>query len=438
MSRRAWAAALMLAGVAAPVVGQDAPLPPAAPTTSAFREPPPAGILGAPIQGEPVDAPSRSTNVIPASSDGLLPPKTVTTAYQPAEVVPPLNRAASLRAPTESPAISASAIERTGRTNAPAADPVNDLLARRASYGKDASTTTTDRTSGKVGEHLDGVLGQRDEWFKSDHCFDGMISPVTNPFLFEDPRSLTELRPIFIYQRIPNGQHDFLGGNTSFFGTQARVAITNRWSFVFNKLGGLWLNPSDSSPIGGQSGFAELWLGPKYTIIRGEQSGSLLAAGLQFQVPVGSTNVFQHTGTLSLVPWVTYGQGFLRDWKYGSFNALASTGYSFSTNNQRNDYWYISGHVDMDLMNWHRVYPLFEMNYFLNTTDARSTPLGVSGRDLINFGSQAKGNGLLTGAFGARFKISEMAQFGGAFEFPMGGNRELFQYRFTLDFILRY
>ena len=36
--------------------------------------------------------------------------------------------------------------------------------------------------------------------FQSDHCFDSFISPVTNPFLFEDPRSLTEVRPIFMIQ----------------------------------------------------------------------------------------------------------------------------------------------------------------------------------------------------------------------------------------------
>ena len=122
----------------------------------------------------------------------------------------------------------------------------------------------------------------------------------------------------------------------------------------------------------------------------------------------------------------------------GGFNVMGSTGYSFSTNNQRSDYWYLSGHVDMDLMNWHHVYPLFEMNYFLNTTDAKSTPIGVAGRDLINFGGQAGGKGMITGAFGARFKISENSQIGGAFEIPFAGPKDLFQYRFMLDFILRY
>jgi len=45
---------------------------------------------------------------------------------------------------------------------------------------------------------------------------------------------------------------------------------------------------------------------------------------------------------------------------------------------------------------------------------------------------------LLTGAFGARFKISESAQVGAAYEIPFAGPRDLFLYRFTLDFILRY
>src|SRR4029453_11983595 len=36
--------------------------------------------------------------------------------------------------------------------------------------------------------------------FQSDRCFCRLISPVTMPFYFEDPRALTEARPIFMYQ----------------------------------------------------------------------------------------------------------------------------------------------------------------------------------------------------------------------------------------------
>ena len=37
----------------------------------------------------------------------------------------------------------------------------------------------------------------------SDHCFDRFISPLSNPFFFEDPRSLTEARAIFIDNKLP-------------------------------------------------------------------------------------------------------------------------------------------------------------------------------------------------------------------------------------------
>ena len=106
-------------------------------------------------------------------------------------------------------------------------------------------------SSGKFGDRLHGLFGNSDEWFKSDHVFDGFISPVTNPFLFEDPRSLTEVRPIFMYQQIPGGQPDLSGGNIWFFGTQARVAFTDRLSFVFHKLGGISVNPGSGSTFDG-------------------------------------------------------------------------------------------------------------------------------------------------------------------------------------------
>ena len=329
---------------------------------------------------------------------------------------------------------------------APYADPVSEFLGRRAGKpGDRAKAADPDRDdepkkrpSRKFGDRLHGILGEQGEWFKSDHAFDGFISPVTNPFLFEDPRSLTEIRPIFIYQRIPNNQKDFLGGNVSFFGTQARLAITERLSFTINKLGGVWLNPNSASPIDGDGGFAEVWFGPKYTFVRDFDTGSLLAGGLQFQVPVGSKDVFQNSGGLSIVPYATYGRKLFKDFSWGSFNTLVNGGYSFATSRARSDYLYVNGHLDWDVMNWGRFYPLLETTYTVTTSNGNSYPIGAEGRDLFNFGGQAKGHGLWTGAAGARFKITENAQLGGAFEVPLAGNRDLFRYRVTFDFILRF
>ena len=54
-------------------------------------------------------------------------------------------------------------------------------------------------------------------WFRSDHCFDQFSSPISNPFLFEDPRALTEVRPIFMWQTTPSGNPRYRGGNVEFF-----------------------------------------------------------------------------------------------------------------------------------------------------------------------------------------------------------------------------
>jgi hypothetical protein len=43
---------------------------------------------------------------------------------------------------------------------------------------------------------------------KSDHCFDDCISPITNPVFFEDPRTLTEARLIYLNHNVPGA----LGG----------------------------------------------------------------------------------------------------------------------------------------------------------------------------------------------------------------------------------
>ncbi len=332
------------------------------------------------------------------------------------------------------------AVARTAYTP-PAVDPVNEFLTRRSDLKDDKplpGPKTPRSESGKIGENLEKVFGDRKgEWFRSDHMFDGFISPVSNPFLAEDPRSLTELRPIFISQRVPDKQKDFKGGNISFFGTQGRVAITDRWSVVFNKLGGVSVNPGDGSTFQDDTGFAELWLGPKYTFYRGEDNGALVAAGLQFQLPVGSRVAFQDTGACSLVPYVTYGQNFLRDFRYGSFNSIVTTGYSFRTDDQRSDYYWLSAHLDFDAGNVHRFYPLVELNWFLYTADGKALPIGSEGRDLINFGGQAK-NGLLTGTVGGRVKITEHAQVGVGYEVPLAGPKDFFRNRFTTDLILRY
>jgi hypothetical protein len=284
--------------------------------------------------------------------------------------------------------------------------------------------------------------GSGRHWLQSDHAFDAIISPVSSPFLNEDPRSLTEIRPIFLFQTIPSSTPNVHGGNIEFFGTQARVAFTDRLSLVMSEIGGIWTNPDDHTYITNASGMSELRIGPKYTFLRDEDHNTVGAFGLTFDCPTGSSAVFQNTGALSIAPYLTMAHKF-EPTSYGHLDLQGTIGYNFSVNEERSDFFYTSLHLDYDIAGWN-LYPLIELNYIHYGKSGNGPPLGFEGGDLFNFGSSnSAGENDLTMAIGARYKIYESAQCGSAqvgfaLEFPLCASQDLNNFRLTLDFILRY
>jgi hypothetical protein len=263
--------------------------------------------------------------------------------------------------------------------------------------------------------------------FGSDSCFPGMISPITMPFYFEDPRSLTEVRPIFSYQSVPGDQG---GGNIIFFGTQARLSITDRLSVVMNELGFL----SGDLAGAGATGFAEVKLGPKYTFLRNTDTGTVGAVGLTFEIPCGGANVFQNTGTLSIDPYVSIGQTLGLGSGWGSVNLLGTTGYSFSVDNQRAEFYYLNFHVDYNIAGLNTIYPVFEVNW-MHFTNA---PPDLQGSWLINLGNFGGSTDWLAVAPGMRYRFSENVFAGFAAEFPILKDKGLADYRLIFDVIFRF
>ena len=274
---------------------------------------------------------------------------------------------------------------------------------------------------------------------ESDHLFDDFISPVSNPLYFEDPRSLTEVRPIFIYQKTPSSTPFYAGGDIFYFGVQGRLALTERFSFVVSNLGGIWQTldaPAGNFQDGGA--FAEFHIGPKFTFIRNKEFDALVAGGLTFELPIGGSQVFQNTGSLSLTPYISYGQGFLKTY-YGKFHFMNTTGYSIGVDGDRTDRFFSSFHLDYDVLNYHRYYPFIELNWALYPRSGNVQNINFEGRDLINFGAQnVGGNNDLSLALGMRFKFTEVIQLGGAVEFPLLSRKDLMDFRLTFDVIFRY
>src|SRR5262249_30149180 len=172
--------------------------------------------------------------------------------------------------------------------------------------------------------------------------------------------------------------------------------------------------------------------------IRNENTGTLLAAGLNFDIAAGDSSVHQNTDSLSVEPYISFGQNFWRT-SYGSANFLNTTGFSGSGSDERTDFLFSSFHFDYDILNAHRYYPTLEINYFYYTAAGNQLPLGFEGRDLINYGAQGvSGNNSTTIAPGFRYQRNEHFSTGVAVEFPLGGHKDLIDYRVTWDIIFRY
>jgi hypothetical protein len=278
--------------------------------------------------------------------------------------------------------------------------------------------------------------------FQSDHAFDVFSSPISSPFLFQDPRSLTQIKPLFLYNHIPSSNPVFNGGNIYWFGVQGSVAITEKLSLKIDKFGGVWMDSSlvdsgGSSLSGSQSSFSEVWLTPQWTFLRNERTHTVLATGLQIQIPAGS-DVGQNSGGASLNPYFSAAQNMFRT-SYGSINLMGTIGVPISVNGDRTTYFNTNLHVDYDIANMHKWYPTLEMNLMSFLGNGNVVPINTNSGDLFNVGaSEVKGLTNLTLAPGLRYKFTENFQIGGAFEFLCTSRRAMEDFRFMLDFIVRY
>src|SRR5207245_254254 len=205
------------------------------------------------------------------------------------------------------------------------------------------------------------------------------------------------------------------------------------------KLGWIWQevhNPTGD--FASHSGFSEIQLGGKYTFLRQENWGTLGAFGLTFEFPAGDKKVFQDTGSLSVRPYLSLAQSFGQS-SYGTFNVMTTTGGSFALDNKRSDFLYSGLHLDFDIANLHKFYPLIELNWAHYTSNGHARDLNFEGRDLFNFGAtHVTGHDNVTLAVGGRYKFREWLQTGIATEWSVAGRKDLQDFRLTFDVIFRY
>lgn len=267
---------------------------------------------------------------------------------------------------------------------------------------------------------------------QTDCGFDDFISPMINFVFFEDPRNITEIRPIFVSHQIPDALG---GGSAQLYALQFRIALTDRLSviavkdgFIVDKTGG-----AVDTLLG--DGWADVSAGLKYNFLKDPNSGTLASVGFTYEMPIGSSRALQKIGDGEFHFFITGGKR-LAD---GKAHLLSSLGYRLPVDSDiqtTSIHW--SNHIDYKLND--KTYIFTECAWW-HWTDSASggAPLGIAGQDLFNLpSSNVSGNDLLTQSVGLKFKPRRNTEIGIAYEFPLTSFEDLIKDRVMVDFILRF
>lgn len=272
---------------------------------------------------------------------------------------------------------------------------------------------------------------------QSDHCFDDFISPMSNFVFFEDPRTLTELRPIFVHHRLPNqlGTPGIDGGEVQLLAAQFRIALTERLSLIAVKDGYIWAQ--NEGPMAGvlNDGWADISAGLKYNLIRDTQSGTLLSSGFTYEIPLGDARAQQSIADGEFHFFISGAQRLLD----GDAHYMTTFGWRLPLDGaDQTESMHWSNHFDVRLTK--TVYAVAETVWWHWIDDASAgAALGVAGQDLFNLGANnVVGNDLVTQAVGFKCKPDGRHEYGISYEFPLTSNEDILDYRIQVDWIFRY
>lgn len=291
--------------------------------------------------------------------------------------------------------------------------------------GCDSGCGTGCGTGCGLGAGLFGGRGLGSCLWRSEGCFDGFISPISNPVFFEDPRNLTEARFVFLNHTLPAGLG---GGDVQLYALQLRARLSEIVSLIATKDG----FATSSNPLI-DDGWADVSAGLKFGLLRDPQRQSLLSAGFTFEVPTGSERTLQGNGDGELNLFLTGGK------RFGDRNYWVSTsGWRQPMNhNDESTVGYWSNHFSRQLTQ--RFYVLTEFNWYHWMRAGTGGVPGVEGLDLFNLGSSGvAGNDIVTQAVGFKLKPNRHQEIGAAYEFPLTERRDVLENRLNFNWIFRY
>jgi hypothetical protein len=267
----------------------------------------------------------------------------------------------------------------------------------------------------------------------------GLISPVSNPIYFEDPRITSEVRPIFIHHWLPNtfdvsGGSVPLGGYVRVTALQLRYAVSERLALIATKDGYIEFKPKNT--LSHSYGFADLAAGFKYALIDDAEKQLLITPGLTLTVPTGDDEVLQGDGDGEWNLFVSAAKG------YDALSLMGNLGFRIPNNfDDQTAQAHYSFQVAYRTCNY--FIPFAVVNGFTMLSDGSDQLLGADLNtemyDLINYGStEVAGRTQITAGGGFRSDLTESISCGVAYEVGVTSPKGIFDKRVTVDLIWRF
>jgi hypothetical protein len=269
-----------------------------------------------------------------------------------------------------------------------------------------------------------------------------LITPVTNPIYFEDPRITSEVRPIFMQHWFPDtfdysGGSVPLGGDAQVFAVQLRYALTEKLALIATKDGYIQLKPGGALQANHGYGWADLAAGLKYLLVDDADNQVLVTPGLTITLPTGSASVLQRDGDGEWNVFVSGAKG------WNNFHVTGNLGFRVPNNLDEQT---AQVHYSLQLDYYVHKYfvPFVAVNGYTILTDGDdlllgAVPLNTEMYDLINFGStDAKGTTQLTLGGGIRSRVLNNLDLGVAYEVGVVHPVGIFDSRVTVDMIWRF
>jgi len=259
--------------------------------------------------------------------------------------------------------------------------------------------------------------------------FEHFYDPIGQPLYFETPFNDSSLRPLFLHHAF---HKDSLlgGGELNIVAAQARLALTERLSFIATKDGHSWFSP-DIFPDE-QRGWNDLAIGMKYVAVADREADFVLTPGIRWMWEQGTRKILQGNQQ-ELSPFISFAKGF------DEFHLIGNVTYRLperpSVGNQILQY---DLHTDVEVCPG--VAPVVEFHGLTYLTDGEQLPFNAGGLDYTNLGSMhVAGETVVWTGVGARFDLTPSISLGSTFEFPLTkADDDIMGHRITVDLTLRW